>query len=94
MTTFILFGKYSADALKGISAKRTAKGNDLIKKFGGNVNSSYALLGEKDLVFIVDFPNLEQAMKASIALSKLTGILFSTSPAVSVEAFDKMMAKI
>jgi len=94
MAAFILFGKYSADALKGIRAKRTAKGDDFIKKFGGKVNSSYTLLGEEDLVFIVDFPNTEQAMRASIALSKLTGILFSTSPAVSVEVFDKMVTKI
>lgn len=90
MATFIMFGKYTSDALKGISAKRTDEGNDLIKKMGGKVNASYALLGENDLVLIVEFPNVEQAMKASIGLSKLTGILFSTSPAVTLEEFDKI----
>ena len=54
----------------------------------------YAMLGEKDLVFIVNFPNNEQAMKASVALSKATNITFTTAPAVTVDAFDKLMADI
>jgi hypothetical protein len=36
-------------------------------------------------------PGTEQAMKASVALSKMLGIGFSTAPAVSVEVFDKLM---
>jgi len=56
--------------------------------------SMYVLLGEKDLVFIVNFPEIEQAIKASVALSKLTGISFTTLPAVSVEEFDKMISEV
>jgi uncharacterized protein with GYD domain len=92
--TFFMFGKYSSEALKEISAERTDKANNLIKKFGGEVISMYALLGKEDLVFIVNFPGIEQAMKASVALSKLTGISFTTSPAVTVEEFDKMIAEL
>jgi uncharacterized protein with GYD domain len=91
MATFFLFGRYTSDALKGISAKRTAEATDLIKKIGGKVNAAYALLGKQDLVLIVEFPDVEHAMKASIGLSKLTGIAFSTSPALTVEEFDKLM---
>ncbi|NVM25891.1 MAG: GYD domain-containing protein [Desulfobacterales bacterium] len=94
MGTFFMFGKYSSEALKEISAERTDKANNLIKKFGGEVISMYALLGKKDLVFIVNLPGIEQAMKASVALSKLTGISFTTSPAVTVEEFDKMIAEL
>jgi uncharacterized protein with GYD domain len=94
MGTFFMFGKYSSEALKEISIERTDKANNLIKKFGGEVTSMYALLGEKDLVFIVNFPGLEQAMKASVALTKLTDISFTTSPAVTVEEFDKMIAEV
>jgi uncharacterized protein with GYD domain len=54
----------------------------------------YSLLGEKDLVFILTFPGIEQAMKASVALSKMTGISFTTLPAVTVEEFDKMMSEV
>jgi uncharacterized protein with GYD domain len=94
MATFVMFGKYSSEALKGISAERTEKAVSLIKRFGGEVKSAYALLGEKDLVFILTFPGAEEAMKASVALGKLTGISFTTSPAVTVEAYDGMMTEV
>ena len=94
MATFFMFGKYSQEAVKELSAERTGEATDLIDKFGGKVNSMYALLGEYDLVLIVGFPGVEEAMKASLSLTKLTGISFSTSPAVTVETFDKMIAEI
>jgi uncharacterized protein with GYD domain len=94
MATFFLFGRYSPEALKGISPKRTKEAENLIKKFGGKVESMYALIGEKDLVIISTFPGIEQAMKASVALSKMTGISFTTLPAVSVEEFDRLMAEV
>ncbi|MFN3967204.1 MAG: GYD domain-containing protein, partial [Endomicrobiia bacterium] len=63
-------------------------------KFNGEVKSMFALLGEHDLVLIVDFPDIKSAMKASISLTKLTGISFSTLPAVTVEQFDKMVSDL
>lgn len=93
MSTFLMFGKYSSDAIKGMSAERTEKANSLIKKFGGEIKSMYALLGEVDLVFVVDFLGIENAMKASVALGKFTGISFKTAPAVTVEDFDKMITE-
>jgi uncharacterized protein with GYD domain len=94
MATFILFGKYSSEAFKGISAGRTEKSTKLINRFNGEIVSMYALLGEKDLVLIVKFPDTEHAAKASIALSKLTGIAFVTSQAIPVEEFDRMVADL
>ena len=78
--------------MKEMSGKRTNKAIGLIEEFDGKVSSMYALLGEHDLLLIVDFPSIEDAMQASVALSKLTGIGFSTSPGVKVEDFDKLMA--
>ena len=63
----------------------------LIKQNGGEFKGGYALLGDIDLVLIVDLPDTEHAMKTSAALSNLLGISFSTAPAVSVEDFDKFM---
>jgi uncharacterized protein with GYD domain len=91
MATFFMFGKYSLEGMKGISAKRTAKTFDLISKHGGEFKAGYALLGDVDLVLIVDLPDTGQAMKTSAALGKLLGVSFSTAPAVSVEEFDKLM---
>lgn len=94
MSTFFMLGKYSSEGLKGISSGRTDKALKLIKKFDGEVKAMYALLGEVDLVFILTFPDVEKAMQASVALNKLTGISFTTLPAVTVEEFDKVMSKV
>jgi uncharacterized protein with GYD domain len=92
MATFVLFGKYTAESVKGISAARTKKAVALVKKLGGGIQATYATLGEHDLVCIVDLPSVAAAMQASVGLSKMTGIAFTTAPAVPVEEFDKLMA--
>jgi uncharacterized protein with GYD domain len=91
MATYLMFGKYSLEATKVISAKRTDKTIALIKQNGGELRAGYALLGDIDVVLIVDLPDTEGAMKTSVALSKLLGISFSTVPAVNVADFDKLM---
>lgn len=91
MTTYLLFGKYSHDLIYKISVKRTNDAAALIKANGGELKAGYALLGEHDLLLIVDFPSNEQAMKTAVALAKMLGISFSTSPAIDIEAFDKLV---
>lgn len=91
MATYLMFGKYSPEAIKAVSAKRTDEALALIKKYGGEYKAAYALLGEVDLVVILELPDTERAMQASVALTKLLGISFRTAPAVSIEQFDKLM---
>ena len=90
MATFFMFGIYSVEGMEDISSERTADARKLIEGLGGSVRSMYALMGEHDLVMIVDFPAIQQAMKASIGLTKLTGITFTTAPAVEVTEFDQL----
>jgi len=94
MPIFLMFGKYTSEGVKGISSERTDKARDLIREKGGKVISMYAVMGEHDLVFTIDFPGADEAMAASVALYKLTGIHFTTSPVVDVEQFDKLMGKV
>ena len=91
MTTYIMFGKFSIGAMKEISTERTKRAAAIVDINGGKVKDIYALLGETDVVAIVDFPGLKEAMKASVELTKLLGISFITAPAVPVEEFDKLM---
>jgi uncharacterized protein with GYD domain len=86
-----MFGKYSIDAMKEISAERTKNATAVIGDCGGKIKAGYALLGETDLVLIADFPGVKEAMKASVELTKLLGISFTTAPAVTVEEFDKLI---
>lgn len=91
MTTFFMFGKYSSDSVKEISAERTVKASTIIGDLGGEIKAGYALLGKTDLVLIVELPGMKEAMKASVELNKLLGIAFTTAPAVTVEEFDKLI---
>ncbi len=69
MATYFMFGRYSSESVKKISAKRTGQAEALVKKHRGKIEAMYALLGDPDLALIASFPNNEQAMKASVALS-------------------------
>jgi len=86
-----MLGKYSVEAIMGITAERTKKVVGIIQESRGKVESMYALLGVYDLAFLVDFPGIQEVMKTSVALAKLTGISFTTFPAVTVEEFDKLV---
>jgi hypothetical protein len=79
MKTFFMFGKYRSEAIREMSVERTQQAITEIRNLGGEITAMNALLGE-------------YAIKASVALNKLTGIAFSTSPAVTVETFDKLMS--
>lgn len=94
MATYLMFGKYSQESVKQISAERTDDAIALIRKNGGELKSGYALLGKTDLVLVVELPDNEQAMKTSVGLSRMLGISITTAPAVSFESFDKMMAEV
>ena len=94
MPIFLMFGRYSSEAIKGISSERTARARELIEENGGKIISMYAVMGDHDLVFTIDFPGADEALAASVALYKLSGIHFSTSPVVDVEQFDKLMGRV
>ena len=94
MITYLMLGKYSAESLREISTERTKDAIKLIEKLGGEVHSMFALLGNIDLAFVVDFPGLEQGIKASIAISKQMGISFTTLPALEVKDFDRITSDI
>ena len=92
MATFLMFGKYSPDSLK--APRRPHQESDGGgEEVPGPGRAMYATLGPHDLVVIASFPDTAKAMQASIALTKLTGIGFTTSPAVVVDEFDKLLAE-
>ena len=92
MATYLMFGKYSLEAIGKISAQRSDQAVALIKQNGGELRAGYALLGDTDLALIVELPDTERAMKTSVGLSKLLGVSFSTVPAMTVGEFDKLLA--
>jgi uncharacterized protein with GYD domain len=94
MAIFLMFGKYSAGATGKISAERTDQAMKQAKKFQGSITSMFATLGKFDLVLVTEFPGVTQALQFSVSIAKLTGIAFTTCPAVTVAEFDKLMAEV
>ena len=90
MATYFLLGKYSQESINQISSARTKKVAETIEKLGGKVKSMYALLGEKDVAVLVDLPSSKDALKASLALAKSTGISFTSVEAIAMEDFDRL----
>ena len=88
MAKFLMLGKYSTEALKGISAERTKAAVKTVEQAGGKLNSVYALLGGYDLAIVAEFPGNGEAIEA---LTKLTGVGFTTLPALAVEEFDRLV---
>ena len=91
MATFFMFGRYTTESIKKISAERTQQAVDEIRKMGGEVNAMHVLLGEYDLAICVKLAGIGDAVKASVALARLTGIAFTTCPAIEVETFDRLI---
>jgi uncharacterized protein with GYD domain len=94
MSTYIHLGRYTFEAIKGINITRTRIAHDLAKKYKGSIKSVYALCGKNDLVLITEFPGTGEALQFSVALTRQTGIGFSTSEAIAVERFDQLMEKV
>ena len=94
MQIYYMLGKYLPDGLENISNDRTDKCRGIIERLGGEIILMNALLGEYDLAFVIKFKGHEQALEASLALSKITGISFSSWPAISVSEFDEIAKRV
>jgi uncharacterized protein with GYD domain len=94
MATFIMLGKYSSQGLKNASAVRTRKAEHLVSKMRGKIINIYALMGEYDLLLLIDLPGTSEAITLSAGLTKLTGVSFVTSPAMPITEFDKVITQI
>lgn len=94
MATFILQGRFSAQAMRGMVAKpedRSRAVAKLMAACGGKLKDYYMTTGENDFLVVVEAPDGEDAVVASIvaaasgAVSKL-----ATSRAWSTREFKKL----
>lgn len=90
MGLYMMFGKYNPGAMRDVSPERTERAMALVERNGGKIVSGYALLGNTDLLLIVDFPETPQVVRTSLALGNLLGVSFTTAPAVTIEEFDRL----
>ncbi len=90
MGLYLMHGKYNPGSLQKISSERTEKAKDLVQENGGKIKACYAMLGENDLLFVVNFPNVKSVVKTSVEMGNLLGISFSTTPAITIDEFDQL----
>lgn len=93
MSTFVMLGRMPPESMQKISPKRTTDALELVKKHGGKLISGYTMLGQYDLLLVLELPTVEQAMKLSVSLARMLGISLVTSPAITFEQFDKIMVE-
>ncbi|RMI13074.1 MAG: GYD domain-containing protein [Calditrichaeota bacterium] len=93
MSVFFMFGKYTSRSVREISPEHTRKILEIVGDIGGKVKEMYAVMGAYDLVLVVEFPNLAQALQASVSISRELDISFSTMPALPIEEFDRLVGK-
>lgn len=91
MALYMMFGNYTRTSLAEINSSRTKEAVGLIEKVNGQVVSMYAMLGQYDIVLIVNLPGNREAMEVSVGLSQITGIQFMTGPVIPVDRFDEMI---
>jgi uncharacterized protein with GYD domain len=92
MATYLMLGKYSPAGIAGASPARTKEITDLLSQCGGKVDSMYALTGDQDLAFFVEFPSTEDVLRASFEVARSTGISFVSNEAVPVAQFDRVIS--
>jgi len=91
MALYMMFGKYTKTSLGEINSSRTKEAVGIIEKLNGQVVSMYAMLGQYDIILIVNLPGNREAMEVSVGLSQITGIQFNTGPVIPVDRFDAMI---
>ena len=91
MALYLMLGNYTNPSVHDIKVARTKEAVGIIEKNNGQVVSMYAMLGQFDVVLIVNLPGNREAMEVSVGLSKVTGIHFNTGPVIPIDRFDEMM---
>jgi len=91
MALYMMFGKYTKTSLGEINSSRTKEAVGIIERLNGQVVSMYAMLGQYDIILVVNLPGNREAMEVSVGLSQISGIQFITGPVIPVDRFDAMI---
>lgn len=92
MAKFIMFGRFYRDAFEDIGVDRTEEAVEIIAKAGGELIATYTLLGEIEVVLVLDLPDVQTALKVSVELGKLIKMSFTTQPAFSAEESSRLFS--
>jgi uncharacterized protein with GYD domain len=94
MSIYVLRGRYSAEALKGMMASpedREAAIAKVVEKAGGKLVGYYVTFGDDDWMVIIDVPNNEAALTIAL-VAAAGGSVASTKTTVAMTTKEAMAA--
>jgi len=96
MALYVTLWKYTKDGL--MEVKKTQKHFEMakrvIKDAGGKLISIYGLMGQYDLITVMEMPNDKAAATTILKICSTGRITSETMPAISFDEFLNIMKKV
>jgi uncharacterized protein with GYD domain len=97
MPKFLFETSYTTDGLRGLmkdkAAARRLANERLLESVDGKLEAFYYVMGDRDVIAIVDLPNAEAAAAISFA-GMATGLTrVRTTPLLTVDEVDRALAR-
>jgi uncharacterized protein with GYD domain len=93
MAFFIGLGKFTEQGVKNIKEVAENAPNVIAALPGGTkVHSMYVTQGQYDLVTIIEAPDAEAALKATVGVSMRGNTRWETLPAVTMDRFRELIS--
>lgn len=97
MPKYLIEASYSAEGMKGLqkdkASGRRAAATSAAEAVGGKLEAMYYALGERDLIVIVDVPDIQSMTALSVAVAASGLIHTKTTALLTIEEADQALAK-
>jgi len=97
MPKYLVQASYTAEGLKGLqtdkASGRKAAVSQAVERLGGKLDAMYYVLGEDDVIVILDLPDHVSASAFSLAVSASGLVRTKTTSLLTVEETDKALQK-
>jgi uncharacterized protein with GYD domain len=97
MSKYLIEASYTAEGLKGLQ-KEKASGRKqavtkLVESLEGKVEALYFALGERDVILIVDVPDIVTAAALSVSVAASGLVRTKATALLTVEEVDRALSK-
>jgi uncharacterized protein with GYD domain len=98
MPKYLVEATYSAEGLKGLqrdkASGRKQAVTQAVESLGGKLEGYYCALGERDVIVIVDMPDLISGTALAVSASATGLVRTKTTALLTVEEADRALAKV
>src|SRR5262249_22448818 len=96
MPTYLVLGNFTDQGIRNVkdTAKRTEAYRAMAKKCGCTVKESYWLMGQFDMMALVDAPDEASMTALSLSANSLDNVRTQTSRAFTASEIEPILAKM